>query len=70
MFWEVGTTEPMYTKFAEGERRYAIWLFSEKIINVKELCYGLYKRRDGRACVASIYVKITVVNTALNALFI
>ena len=69
MFWEVGTTEPMYTKFAGGERRYAIRLFCEKIINVKELCYGLCKRRDGRACLALIYVKITVVNTTLNALF-
>jgi len=66
MFWEVGTTELMYTKFAGGERRYAIQPFCEKIINVKELYYGLYKRRDGRACVALIYVKITVVNTALT----
>ena len=65
-----GTTEPMYTKFAEGERRYAIWPFRERIINVKELYYGLYKNRDGRACVASTYVKITVINTALNTLFI
>jgi hypothetical protein len=60
----------MYTKFAGGERRYAIRPFCEKIINVKELYYGLNKRRDARACLASIYVKITVVNTALNALFI
>lgn len=45
MFREVGTTELTYTKLAGGERRYAIQPFCEKIINVKELYYGLYKHR-------------------------